>query len=476
MPQILENNGKFFKAEQVSSPDGRKRTTLVEVSESDIIGNAGDPVRTIEQLKADGKIGRGPTFGDLNAQSITTRVDEGLSGLFGRPITVFDIPGGLGSVIIPNQATGQLAGFSSSQIQGVQSSGGVTRSTDFQDYLADTGQTFSPESGFSGGNPPPQTSEATGGQVSRDAQDNFFLDGRHIEQAEFQQLGINADFVPRGSTVDLGQARTGQASPGSDGTTPGTPQDAPGTPEAGDTTTTSGTGATPSLTGNPDMDAYLAELRGVLTNILASGQTINPAIPLDPSVIAQFQEQAEKEINPNFVSQIRAIKGDLTTNLEFLSEAYKIGREEQESQFKQSLGLSRERRAGFGTIFSGARSREEQESQASQNRALELSALGAESSLRGQVRTAESQVGSGELEGISRPGLRSRTASIEGPGRFDPGRALDFGGEGNIVGSLEKKRGVAVRDFRNILEGEERKRLAKNELTALQARSLNFNQ
>ena len=53
-----------------------------------------------------------------------------------------------------------------------------------------------------------------GAQVTRDTQDNFYIDGKYVDQSEFQRLGINADFVPQGSSVTLAEAKTGKQSVG----------------------------------------------------------------------------------------------------------------------------------------------------------------------------------------------------------------------------------------------------------------------
>lgn len=69
-----------------------------------------------------------------------------------------------------------------------------------------------------------QGSNGVGGvqQVSRDANDNFFIDGKPVKlkadlastsgayPIAWEDLGLNADFVPRGTTVSLNQAKTGQ--------------------------------------------------------------------------------------------------------------------------------------------------------------------------------------------------------------------------------------------------------------------------
>lgn len=52
--------------------------------------------------------------------------------------------------------------------------------------------------------------EADDDVVYRDNDDAFYVNGKHIELPEFQEMGINADFVGRGSMVTLSEAVWGQ--------------------------------------------------------------------------------------------------------------------------------------------------------------------------------------------------------------------------------------------------------------------------
>ncbi len=244
-----------------------------------------------------------------------------------------------------------------------------------------------------------------------------------------------------------------------DGTFSGDPSAPPTEP-----TPTPDTTIPTSVTGIPELDALLERMNQMLEDSLAAGNTINPNIELEPGIINQFLAQAESEFEPFFSGQIRSIKEDLSSNLEFLGEQYRIGKEEEEARFKRTLGAARETRAGRGTIFTGARGREEEEFAESTGRALELSALETERAARGGVTVAERQIGTRNLPGITTP-LTTFGAEVGGEGRFTSGRTLSFGGIGDVTGSLEREQTTAVQQRRNELEAAERQRRSLNFLS-----------
>ena len=202
----------------------------------------------------------------------------------------------------------------------------------------------------------------------------------------------------------------------------------------------------------------------MLEDNIAAGNTINPNIELEPDVINQFLAQAESEFEPFFSGQIRSIREDLSSNLEFLGEQYRIGKEEEETRFKRTLGEARETRAGRGTIFAGGRGAEEKEFAERTGRALELSALGTERAIKSGVTAAERTIGTRELPGITSP-ITAFGADVSGEGRFTTGRTLSFGGIGDVTGSLEREQITAVQQRRNELEAAERQRRSLNFLS-----------
>ena len=302
--------------------------------------------------------------------------------------------------------------------------------------------------------------------IRRDNSNNFYgIDAQGNERKLTEQeafvggLGINETFVRPGQTVSFSEAQTGQAisseAPSGIGSNNGS--------SSVDNNDSGASTNTPSsITGVPQLDALLDRMGKLLEDQIASGNKINPNIELEPSVIQQFISQAETEIEPYYSSQIKLLKEDLSSNLEYLGKQYQIGKESQEDKFKETIAGAREGRSGVGTIFSGARGKEEQGLASSQSRNLELSALATENSARGAYKSAEEKIGSRNLSGITTPSISSYSASNEGLGGFSPSRTLSFMGSGGVVGSLEREKLTAVQTRRNELEEAERKRRSLN--------------
>ena len=113
--------------------------------------------------------------------------------------------------LIQNQAQAQALGIPGAQLQ----PGGVIGTNQaYSEYLKSQPQALGVMSDQQG------STSVNGGQVTRDANDNIFIDGQHVALKKdlkpgdypvaWEDLGFNVDFIPRGSTVSFNQAKTGQ--------------------------------------------------------------------------------------------------------------------------------------------------------------------------------------------------------------------------------------------------------------------------
>lgn len=187
------------------------------------------------------------------------------------------------------------------------------------------------------------------GMVSRDAQDNFYVDGRKIELPEFKSLGINADFVPRGSSVSLAQAKSGAAQTGAGGGSTG---------GAG-----TGTGAGGvDLSGlPPEYQALYTQLDGYLKRLEEQGKSINPNIEITPEKIAEFTKQAEKEINPYFQTQAALFRDSFLKELGYAEDEVMKNEQSLEKKYGTQVRQIGEQAAESGFAQSGLRKRTEQD-------------------------------------------------------------------------------------------------------------------
>lgn len=204
-------------------------------------------------------------------------------------------------------------------------------------------------------------------------------------------------------------------------------------------------------TGNPELNGILAELQKSLDKTLSAGQVVNPNIELNPAQIQGFLDQASREISPYYASQINSIKDDLSKNIQNLQKQYDIQKQSSEAQFKQNLAGQRESAAGAGLTFSGVRGQQEEALQGSQQRSLDLSALGLENQIGNTLRTTEGQIGSNNLN-FNLPQFTSSNVSLEGAGGYNTGRTLSFGTTGGIYGTLPGQQLTDIQKRKNELE------------------------
>jgi len=203
-------------------------------------------------------------------------------------------------------------------------------------------------------------------------------------------------------------------------------------------------------TGNPELDAMLKELQKGLGNLTAAGKVINPNIELSPAQIQQFLDQATTEISPYYASLIGSIKDDLTKSIGNLQKQYDLQKQGAEEQFKQTLGTSRESAAERGLTFSGVRGGQEQDFASSTQRQLDLSALGLEGQVGGQLRNLEGQIGSSGLPQL--PQFQTSNVSLAGQGGFTGGRTLDFSPTGGLFGTLPAQQLTSIKQRQSELE------------------------
>ena len=191
-------------------------------------------------------------------------------------------------------------------------------------------------------------------------------------------------------------------------------------------------------TRNKEMNDMLDILNKRIDELSAAGKVVNPNIELTPMEVQKFLDQATTEIDPYYASLLGSIKDDLTKDLQLLQKEYDIQKKGAETGFKESLASTRESLAGRGLAFSGVRGQEEQSMADTQQRQLDLSALGMERGLGGSYRNLESQIGTSNLPSI--PQFNASTVSTEGAGSFGTGRQLNFSPTGNIYGTIPAQR------------------------------------
>ena len=425
---------------------------LQQISEQDIIGRRGDVPggrATLDFIRNEGDL-------DVVDPSQITITPNGEVMVGDHQLAL----GGSNAFVTRGTTTEQFTGLPFNQ--------------DFAEYLQSTSQTFTPEAGFGGGqgmlgSAATQQGMQQGpqGQVYRDENDNFFLDGRHIELAEFKQLGINADFVQRGTTVALEQARTGRSATGGPSVQP-SPSGVP----------TGGIGASyvdelmkvdplladqfsdPALRAK--FESWPADLQGVYLQVLRSykkkietGNIINPDIEIEPSKIAEFLQQATTEIEPYYQEVLGSYKQDLEVSFARLQEDYNKSVGRAEEPFKQRLAAQAEAEAQAGTTFGSERGWRELRTVQSQRSELDDAATQAARQAQDVAITGERQIGSENLRSLNIPGFSTYQTSSQG---FAPaGTRSLFTPQGNLLGAVPKQRTVDINQRQSQLEQDYRR-------------------
>lgn len=207
-------------------------------------------------------------------------------------------------------------------------------------------------------------------------------------------------------------------------------------------------------TGNTDLDTMLNAFLDTLKAITDAGKVVNPNIDITPELTKQWLDQASTELDPYYQSQFSAIKGDLSTDLNYLSDQYKSVAKTNEETFKQNLATSRENAANSGTIFSGARGVNEQSLADTSQRNME--GLSGDLTYKAQKtgNVAEQNIGSTNLSGLNSPTYKSYSMSTLGEGQYIPlsDRSL-FNPTGGVTGTLERTQIEKKRAYQDLLKG-----------------------
>lgn len=216
-------------------------------------------------------------------------------------------------------------------------------------------------------------------------------------------------------------------------------------------------------TGDPKLDAIYSQLSDFLHSQIEAGQTINPNIQLTPADVQKFIDQASAEVDPYYKSQIDAIKGDLATNLNYLSQQYTLKNQAEGQSFQKNLADTRESLAGNGLAFSGVRGQQENNLQTSEQNTLDSSAAAASKAASDAASAAGKQIGSRNLSDLNAPTLSGYSADLSGNGGVNATRALNYFNPGNTTGSLEYAANADKRNLSDFLQQQE-----------VQKRSLSF--
>jgi len=211
-----------------------------------------------------------------------------------------------------------------------------------------------------------------------------------------------------------------------------------------------------SVTGNPALDAMYKEIEDIVAKM---GQ-INPKANITPAMLDNFYNQAVQNMSPYYKEQLNMIRNDLTTSAKYLNEQYESQRDRAAQDFRQSLGLSRERDAGAGLAFSGAGTRRELETTSALNRSLEDMYRTTESNLSSRLLDTESKIGTAALPSL--PSLNMYRASNLGKGAITSTGSNIIRPLTGITGSMEREKTTAIEKEKARLESAERTRQLNN--------------
>lgn len=193
--------------------------------------------------------------------------------------------------------------------------------------------------------------------VTRDLQNNFYIDGRHLELPEFQSLGINADFVRPGESLPLEKVVEKKSKQ----------------INVGDQTF--------------DLSEEETNLLREYANFFnSSGLTLNPQVALTPEKVAEFTARAEREINPFYQTQSRLARQNFLRDVGYSTENLDKFETDLEKKYGLQLRNIGEQAAEKGFAQSGIRNLEEerlaQETQGTLNQKRRELSFGAETDAR----------------------------------------------------------------------------------------------
>jgi hypothetical protein len=223
------------------------------------------------------------------------------------------------------------------------------------------------------------------------------------------------------------------------------------------------TGGTGYDTGDSTLNSILTQLGTILDNMAAAGKTVNPNIELTPSEITAFLDQAKTELNPYYTSYIDSIKKDLDEDLKVLKQNYDLEKEDRLATFKSNLANQRENEATRGTIFSGERLTRANAIKSESERSLESLGLSTTSTAQKAGTTAERDIGSLGLSGLSSPSIEKGSLSLLGEGQYVPIESRNlYDLQSGVYGTTTQARTTAEQTRAAELEKAEREKRALN--------------
>ncbi len=205
----------------------------------------------------------------------------------------------------------------------------------------------------------------------------------------------------------------------------------------------------------PELKPAYVQLLNQLGKSIEAGKVINPDIEITPQKLQEFMDQAVTELDPFYQEQIGLVKTDLKTSLGRIQEDFDRSVERAEEPFLEGLSAQDEAEAQAGTTFGSERARREGQIIGGQQDLIDDALRGSSRRIEDISSQAERTIGSSNLSSILSPSLRGTTVSRAG---FTPGeRSLSFTPQGNLLGTLPKKREVDIRTRASELEDTERR-------------------
>lgn len=230
------------------------------------------------------------------------------------------------------------------------------------------------------------------------------------------------------------------------------------------------------LEGLPEQLQQLYDLaKKFLDDLQRRGQIINPAVSITPERIAEFMDQASKEIDPFYAEQLKLAKESFLTDVGYSKEEIARLESETERMFGQATRRIGEELAERGFAQSGLRRREETELAEETQRAIELQRRQLTQKTGAALRQFYQKYGAPALPQEEIPKLPPTPRALPGEERFErTGREFPFyelpeGLYRDIVGSSEFERRGAVSKRGSELEEAERR---KQELERIRSLTL----
>ena len=225
----------------------------------------------------------------------------------------------------------------------------------------------------------------------------------------------------------------------------------------------------PQVPGLEGLSEQLQQLYNLakkfLDELQARGQTINPAVSITPERIAEFMDQAAKEIDPFYAEQLKLAKEAFLTDVGYSKEEITRLELEAERGFARSTRRLGEEYAERGFAQSGLRRRGEMELAEETQRDIELQRRQLTQKTGQALRQFYQKYGTQSLPKGELPTLQETPRALPGEERFArTGREFPFyelneGLYKDIVGSEEfEKRGAVSKRTSELEEAERRQK------------------